>query len=104
MGKDKHVHAYSTRASFADDHDHGLCRMTGEPVYLPSGSHCHEVRGKTTCDEGHRHTYSVYTGPAVRVTPRQHAHCFQGATDEGGADRPHLHGFQSQTGGAVCPK
>lgn len=94
--RDGHVHRYGTRVALVHGHIHWMEGLTGPPVHLPDGRHYHEMSGRTSCDDGHRHGYRNPTGLAALGVP--HTHTFAGLT---AVNDRHAHPYRGVTGGAI---
>ena len=56
-----HKHAILTNTDFYEDHHHEIGVETGPNIELGNGKHVHLVKGMTTVDECHSHTFIFAT-------------------------------------------
>lgn len=82
----EHVHAHTGISSCNMAHCHRHLGITSTPINDKGEmQHYHLIRGLTTYDHGHFHTYNAATGLAIPLPQGYHTHfmCFSTSFNDG---------------------
>ncbi|MDE6476084.1 MAG: YmaF family protein [Erysipelotrichaceae bacterium] len=95
QNSETHVHELQGVVKVAQSadipHNHRFSTMTSHPIPINCNNHVHEVSFATDVHDGHQHTFSGRTSPAIMVGDR-HVHFLRSITSRNDG---HRHEFRT---------